>query len=189
VPDTHSARLGSQTFELPVVDVGGGVGIALLITVDHGTAAMATAGAELADLTRDARPELVATAATLGIPVAIEVTRALGIDDYLVLHKSPKIHLDDALKAPLRSITSRGEQRLMLDRARLDAVRGRRVLFVDDVLSTGASTAAALTLLDEAGAEVVGAAYLAVEGDAGRQVLADRGVPLFTLGELPLLEV
>lgn len=185
---THAARIGSQTLDLPVVDVGGGVAIALLITVDQGLHFLQTAGRELAEASRDAQPEIVVTAATLGIPVAIEVTRALGIDDFVVLHKSPKIHLADAVSAGLTSITSRGEQRLMLDRARVDAVRGRRVLFVDDILSTGGSAGAALDILAEVGAEVTGAAFLAVEGAEGLDALTARGVPVYSLGELPLLE-
>jgi adenine phosphoribosyltransferase len=186
-PATHRAHIGSQTLELPIIDVGGGVAIALLITVDQGLSFLQTAGRELAEAARDARADIVVTAATLGIPVAMEVSRALGHDDFVVLHKSPKIHLADAVSAPLTSITSRGEQRLMLDRARLASVRGRRVLFVDDVLSTGGSAAAALDILTEAGADVAGAAFLAVEGDQGRETLAARGVPVHTLGELPLL--
>ena len=68
----------------------------------------------------------------MGIPIAIEVTRALGLDDYVILHKTPKIHLADDIAEPVRSITTAAPQRLLFDRARLEAVarppggRGRR---------------------------------------------------------------
>ena len=75
---------------------------------------------------RRPQPDIVASAATLGIPVAIEVSRALGLDDYLILQKTAKIHLADALAEPLSSITTGGEQRLLLDRARIPAVAGKR---------------------------------------------------------------
>ncbi len=61
------------------------------------------------------KPDIVVGAATLGIPVAIEVSRALGLDDYVIVQKSPKLHLANALEQRISSITSKGEQRLLLD--------------------------------------------------------------------------
>jgi hypothetical protein len=55
--------------------------------------------------------------------VAVEVTRALGLDDYLILPKTAKIHLRDALREPVESITSSGTQHLLLDRRRIPVVR------------------------------------------------------------------
>jgi len=83
----------------------------------------------------------------MGIPLAIEVSRALGLDDYVILQKTPKIHLADAIAEPVKSITTGAPQRLLFDRARVAAVAGRRVGVVDDVISTGASLSAALKLL------------------------------------------
>ena len=54
--------------------------------------------------------------------MAIEVSRALGLDDYLILQKTPKVHLGDALSEPMSSITTEVPQRLLLDRARIPAV-------------------------------------------------------------------
>ena len=75
----------------------------------------------------------------MGIPLAIEASRALGLDDYVILHKTPKIHLGETWAEPVYSITTDKPQRLRMDPARVDAVRGRRVAVVDDVISTGAS--------------------------------------------------
>ena len=66
----------------------------------------------------------------------------MGLDRYVVLHKTPKIHLADAISEPVRSITTDAEQRLLFDRARIGDVKGKRVAIVDDVISTGASTGA-----------------------------------------------
>ncbi len=52
----------------------------------------------------------------MGIPIAIEVSRALGLDDYLILQKTPKIHLSDAVSEPVRSITTDATQLLLFDR-------------------------------------------------------------------------
>ena len=68
--------------------------------------------------------DIVATVATMGIPVAVEVTRHLGLDQYVVLHKTPKIHLADAVSEQVRSITTDADQRLLFDRARIKDVAG-----------------------------------------------------------------
>jgi adenine phosphoribosyltransferase len=183
---TYRARVGTQTVELPLVELASDLVIALLVTVDHGVGFTSQAGRELAELLAPERVEVVATAATMGIPVAIEVTRALGLDDYVVLHKTPKIHLEDALVEPLRSITTGAPQQLRLDRARLDQVAGRRVAFVDDVVSTGSSAAAALRLLRRAGANVVAAGVLVVETDAWRRALRGDADLVRHLGAMPV---
>ena len=164
---------------------GADAAIALLMTIDRGVRFMETAGADLAARVRADRPEIVASAATLGIPVAIECTRALGLDDYLILQKTPKIHLGDALAEDLQSITTAGSQRLLLDRARVPAVAGRRVVLVDDVIATGGSIAASLRLLRAAGAVVVAIGALLVEGTAWKDVLGDDRALVRSLGRIP----
>lgn len=185
---TFSAEIGTQRVDLPVVPLDGELGIALLITVDLGIAFCARAGAELAEMLRGSDVDVVVSIATMGIPVAIEVARSLEQDEYVVLHKTPKIHLADAVAEPVRSITTSGEQRLLLDRYRVSAVAGRRVAIVDDVVSTGASAAAAVRLLRRVGAEPVAIGALATEGAAWRDALgADQGL-VEALGTLPLFE-
>jgi adenine/guanine phosphoribosyltransferase-like PRPP-binding protein len=183
--DRYPVQIGSQRVELPIVPIAESVAISLLMTIDWGVGFMARAGAELAEQVADVRPDIVATAATLGIPLAIEVTRALGLDDYLVLQKTPKIHLKDALAEPLSSITTDAAQVLRLDRARVPAVAGKRVVLVDDVVATGGSMAACLRLLRVAGADVVAIGVLLVEGDAWRGVLGDDAEIVRTLGRIP----
>ena len=136
---TYTTTVGSQTVELPLVPLSDDLTIALLICVDLGVAFAETAGRELAELMRPAEPEIVVSVATMGIPLAIEASRALGLDDYVILHKTPKIHLGETWSEPVYSITTDKPQRLRMDPARVAAVRGRRVAVVDDVISTGAS--------------------------------------------------
>ena len=183
---SHLATIGSQTVELPIVPVSPELSIALFMTIDHGVALIDTAGAELADLFRAAAPEIVAAPATLGIPVAIAVTRALGLDDYVVLQKSRKVHLGDALAEQVHAITSTAGSTLLLDRARVPAVAGRRVLLVDDVISSGSSSMAALRLLERAGAEVVGIGALLAEGEGWPAPLLPYADRLKVLGRIPL---
>jgi adenine/guanine phosphoribosyltransferase-like PRPP-binding protein len=185
---SYRVAVGSQHADLPIVPLNDELAIALLMTIDMGVRFTATAGAELARLLAPARPECVASVATLGIPVALEVTRALRLDDYLILQKTAKIHLRDARREPVESITSSGTQHLLLDRRRISVVRGRRVAFVDDVISTGASGAAALRLLEAAGADIVAIGALLTEGDAWRAALGPRADLVRALGTIPLFE-
>jgi len=181
-----TSRLGSQSIDLPLVEVAPDVAIALFITFDRGISTLQTAGRELAERLRPHGPEVVATNATCGIPVAIEVSRALGLDDYVVLQKTPKINLADAYTEPLSSITTDRDQALRLDRARQPAVAGRRTVLVDDVISTGGSINAGSRLLRSAGADLVGIGLLFDEGDEWREALGDDAGLVHSLGHLPV---
>ncbi|MBT9385942.1 adenine phosphoribosyltransferase [Pseudooceanicola sp. CBS1P-1] len=187
-PPSRQVRIGTQTVTLPVVPVNADTSIILLMTIDHGVRFITRAGAELAEAFADTRPEIVATAATLGIPLGIEVSRALELDDYVVLQKTRKVHMGDALREEVRTtLTSAPGQTLYLDRRRVAALKGRRVLFVDDVISTGSSALAALRLLEQAGARIVGIGALLAEGSDWQGPLAPYRDRIRTLGEIPVL--
>ncbi len=183
---TYTTTVGSQTVRLPLVPLNDDLTIALLICVDMGVGFSETAGRELADLMRPAEPEIVVSVATMGIPLAIEVSRALGIDDYVILHKTPKIHLGETWAEPVYSITTDKPQRLRMDPARVDSVRGRRVAVVDDVISTGASLSSALRLVRRMDAEPVVIGTLMTEGGGWRRALGDDAALVKTLGAMPL---
>jgi adenine phosphoribosyltransferase len=183
---TYDVEIGSQRIDLPLVPLSDSLTLALLITVDVPISFISRAGEELAGLIRSAGVDIVATVATMGIPVAVEVTRHLGLEEYVVLHKTPKIHLADAVTEPVRSITTAHEQRLLFDRARIDAVRGKRVAIVDDVISTGASTGAALRLLRGIGAEVVAIGTLVTEASLWRSALGEDAKMVRALGTIPV---
>jgi adenine phosphoribosyltransferase len=184
--DYYRTSVGSQTLDLPLVPLSDELTIALLICVDHGVAFAETAGRELAALLVEFEPEIVVSVATMGIPLAIEVTRSLGLDDYVILHKTPKIHLGETLAEPVRSITTDAQQKLRLDPARAPALEGRRVAVVDDVISTGASTLAALNLVRRVGGEPVVIGALVTEGSGWSSVLGDDAPVVRTLGSIPV---
>ncbi len=183
---TYSTTVGSQAIDLPLVQVADDLSIALLISVDQGLGFSEKAGRELAGLIEPLGVEIVASVATMGIPLAIEVTRALGLDDYAILHKTPKIHLADAVFEPVKSITTAGDQRLLFDRARIDAVAGKRVAIVDDVISTGGSSRAALNLIRRVGGDPVVFGALLTEGSAWRAALGEDEPKVRSLGSIPL---
>jgi adenine/guanine phosphoribosyltransferase-like PRPP-binding protein len=183
---TYSTTVGSQAVDLPLVALSGDLTIALLICVDLGVRFAEVAGRELADLMRPARPEIIVSVATMGIPLAIEASRALGFDDYVILHKTPKIHLGETWAEPVVSITTDKPQRLRMDPARVHAIRGRRVAVVDDVISTGASTLAALRLVRRIGAEPVVIGTLMTEGSGWKDALGADADNVRSLGSMPL---
>jgi adenine phosphoribosyltransferase len=183
---TYSVDIGTQRVDLPLVSLNENLALALLITVDMGVEFMSQAGSELAEILRPYNVDIVATVATMGIPVAVEVTRHLGLDQYVILHKTPKIHLADAVSETVRSITTDAEQRLLFDRARIKDVEGKRVAIVDDVISTGASTGTALRLLRGVGAEVVVIGTLVTEASLWRTSLGDDAQMVRALGSIPV---
>src|SRR5271163_1770490 len=123
---TYATTVGSQQMELPLVALSDELVIALLITVDLGVGFAETAGRELAELMRPAVPDIVVSVATMGIPLAIEASRNLGLDDYVILHKTPKIHLGESFAEPVQSITTGTPQKLRIDPLRIAAVAGKR---------------------------------------------------------------
>jgi adenine/guanine phosphoribosyltransferase-like PRPP-binding protein len=183
---SYTTTVGSQTVTLPLVPLNDDLTIALLICVDLGVAFAETAGRELAELMRPAEPDIVVSVATMGIPIAIEASRALGLDDYVILHKTPKIHLGESWSEPVYSITTDKPQRLRMDPARVHVVRGRRVAVVDDIISTGASTLAALNLVRRIGAEPVIIGTLMTEGSGWREALGPDADRVRALGSMPL---
>jgi adenine/guanine phosphoribosyltransferase-like PRPP-binding protein len=186
MPPSYTATIGTQQVPLPLIPLNDDLAIALLMTIDMGVKFMAQAGSELAAALAPTQPECIVSMATLGIPVALEVTRSLGLDDYLILQKTPKIHLRDSLRTPVDAITTDATQHLLLDRRRIAAIRGRRVALVDDVISSGASMGAALRLLEEAGAEIVAIGALLSEGERWKERLGARADLVRTLGTIPV---
>ncbi len=183
---TYRTTVGSQTVDLPLVALNDDLTIALLICVDLGVAFSEKAGVELAALLAPAEPDIIVSVATMGIPIAIEASRALGLDDYVILHKTPKIHLGETYAEPVHSITTDKPQRIRMDPSRLGLVKGRRVAVVDDVISTGASLLAALNLLRRVEANPVVIGTLMTEGSGWKEALGPDAANVRALGAMPV---
>ncbi|MBU2960247.1 adenine phosphoribosyltransferase [Citreicella sp. C3M06] len=184
-PHHYDVEIAGKTERLPMLALDEQRAIALLMDIDMGLAFADRAGRALAERFAALKPDVVVGSATLGIPVAMEVSRHLGLDRYLILQKSPKFHLADALFEPVRSITSDTPQRLMLDRRQVPLLQGRRVVVVDDVIATGASIAASMRLARRAGATVLAAGTILTEGIAWREALGEDAALVHRLGRIP----
>lgn len=118
-------------------------------------------------------PEVIVGVPTMGLDYARAVARALGFPDYVACGNSRKYWYDDKLSVPISSITSPGaRKRLYIDPSLVSRVRGKRTLIVDDVVATGGSASAAISLLNIAGANVVGMAAPFHEGDSWKTLVS-----------------
>jgi adenine phosphoribosyltransferase len=186
---SHTVDVAGRPIELPIIRIDDQLAISLMMVIDLGVSFGEHVGRSLAERFAGERIEVVVGAATLGIPVAIETARHLGVDRYVILQKSPKHHLADALFREVRSVTSAGSQRLMLDRRMVPHLAGRRVLVVDDVVATGSSLAAILSLVREAGGIVAGIGVVLTEAHAWRGVLGGDADKVRGLGHIPQFSI
>jgi adenine/guanine phosphoribosyltransferase-like PRPP-binding protein len=184
-PPTYTVEIAGEPVELPLVALNESLAISLLVVLDMGVRFGDRVGRALAQHLAAAQADIVVGTATLGIPVAIEVSRHLGLDRYVILQKSPKIHLRDALVEQVQSITSEGSQRILLDRRAAVLLSGKRVIVVDDVVTTGSSLSAALRLVRQAGATIVGIGVILTEGHAWRTQLGADVNLVHALGHIP----
>ena len=117
-----------------------------------------------------------------GIPLVHEMARLAGNQKYFLARKSPKLYMTGVFEAELHSITTAKDQKLYLDTADAELMKGKRILIVDDVISTGESLSAIEHLVKKAGGIVVGKMTVLAEGDA-----QDRE-DLIYLEKLPLFD-
>jgi adenine/guanine phosphoribosyltransferase-like PRPP-binding protein len=188
-PETHRTKIAGHTFELPIIQLNDRRAIALLMVIDMGVRFGDIVGDAIARHFAPLEPDIVVGSATLGIPIAIEVARRLGKDRYVILQKSPKFHLAEAMTEEVRSITTAVPQRLLLDRRSISLLQGKRVLIVDDVVATGSSMAAAIRLVRRAGGEVMGAGVILTEGHAWRSALGRDAELITSLGHIPQFDI
>ncbi|MEA4823926.1 MAG: phosphoribosyltransferase family protein [Clostridiaceae bacterium] len=109
------------------------------------------------------------TAEAKGIPLIHEMARQSGQNDYFIARKVPKLYMSNVFEATVRSITTAREQHLYLDSTEADKIRGKRILIVDDVISTGESLHAVEQLVEKAGGIIVGRMAVLAEGDAAKR--------------------
>ncbi|MBQ3542638.1 MAG: adenine phosphoribosyltransferase [Oscillospiraceae bacterium] len=106
------------------------------------------------------------TAEAKGIPLAHEMARQSGAKKYFLARKMPKLYMTGVFESTVRSITTAKEQHLYLDVADAQLMKGKRILLVDDVISTGESLAALEKLVEDAGGIIAGRIAVLAEGDA-----------------------
>ncbi|MBR2944386.1 MAG: adenine phosphoribosyltransferase [Clostridia bacterium] len=120
------------------------------------------------------------TAEAKGIPLIHEMARLNGNQKYMLARKGAKLYMTNVISSTVKSITTAKEQTLYLDGADAELMKGKRILIIDDVISTGESLKALEALVERAGGNVVGKMCILAEGDA---ITRD---DLYYIEELPL---
>ena len=174
--ETYTLHVAGLTRELTICKVNDHMDIAAFIMLGDAELTVAAA-AELLKKCPDF--DILLTAEAKGIPLAHEMSRQSG-KPYICARKGVKLYMPDPVVVEDQSITTAGKQKLVIDRKELDKMNGKRVLVVDDVISTGGSLKAMEALVQEAGGVVTGKVAVLAEGDA-----ADRTDIKF-LKKLPL---
>ena len=130
--------------------------------------------------------DVVVTAESKGIPLAYEMARLSG-KDYVVLRKEPKLYMVDVIKTTVDSITTAHIQTLCIGSLEADVIRGKKVLIVDDVISTGGSLSSMEKIVEKVGADVVGKMAVLAEGDAinREDIIYLEELPLFNADGTP----
>lgn len=125
--------------------------------------------------------DVMITAESKGIPLVYEMARQAGMNKYLLARKMAKLYMRDVVSVELQSITTAKKQVLYIDRDDVDYMRGKRVLIVDDVISTGESVKAVEKLVNEAGGIIAGKMTILAEGDAYKRddIIYLEHLPLF----------
>lgn len=126
--------------------------------------------------------DIIMTAASKSIPLVYEMTNMAGKEEYVVALKGQKVYMGTPLKMAVHSITTQFEQNIYIGEDDVEKLKGRRVLIVDDVISTGESLKAIEGLAVKAGGNIVGRMAVLAEGDA-----YDR-TDITVLGKLPLFD-
>lgn len=125
--------------------------------------------------------DYIITAEAKGIPLAHEMARLAGNQKYFVARKKPKLYMTGVFESTVNSITTEGEQKLYLDTADAEIIKGKRILIVDDVVSLGQSLAAVEKLVNDAGGIICGKMFILAEGDAAKRddIIYLEELPLF----------
>lgn len=116
-----------------------------------------------------------------GIPLIHEMARQSGQNKYFLARKAPKLYMSGVFDVVVNSITTAKEQHLYLDTADAEMMRGKRILIVDDVISTGESLTAIEKLVEKAGGIICGKMAILAEGDAQERddIIYLEKLPLF----------
>lgn len=165
---TYSMHVAGLDRELPICKVTDDLYIGAFIMFGDAELTVACAR-ELLKLAPEEGYDYLFTAEAKSIPLIHEMARQSGAKKYFIARKGPKVYMPDPISVQDRSITTMGMQQLFLGRDDADLIRGKRILIVDDVISTGGSLLAMESLVEKAGGTVVGRMAVLAEGGAAER--------------------
>lgn len=175
---TYELKVAGLTRQLKICTVDDKLDIAAFIMLGDVELTVKSA----AELIKKAPPhDVIITAEAKGIPLAYEMAKQLGVNKYLIARKSPKLYMKNPMSVSVKSITTAKPQTLYIDEEDAAFMKGKRVLIVDDVISTGESVGAVEALIEKAGGQVAGRMAVLAEGDAQERedIIYLEPLPLF----------
>jgi adenine phosphoribosyltransferase len=180
--ETYAVEVAGVKRNLPLFEVAPGLRIAVLNILGDTELVKACAVA-LAQRLADTEYDALVTAEAKSIPLVHALALETG-KDYVVLRKSYKLYMGETLSAETVSITTRQPQTLYLDEKDRAMLQGKRVVLLDDVVSTGSTLKGMRKVMQLAGAQVVAEAAVFTEGEPGdwQEILALGHLPLFKNG-------
>lgn len=175
--NTYTLEVAGLTRELPLCPLNDKINIAAFIMFSDVELTVACAEALIK---KCPKCDVIMTAESKGIPIAYEMARQLGIP-YVVARKTVKLYMTNPVAVTVKSITTAAEQTLYLSEEKADLIRKKKILIVDDVISTGESLNALVKLAESAGGEVSCKAAVLAEGDAAERddIVYLEKLPLF----------
>lgn len=176
--ETYEVFIGSIKRELPLFEVKPGLRIAVLNILGD-TELVETSAKVIAEKVEDIDFDLIVTAESKSIPLAHAIA-VIKDCRYVVLRKSYKPYMGEALRVETNSITTGSSQWLILDEKDSNMIRGKKVLIVDDVISTGSTLEGMRKIIEMAGGKISAEAAVFTEGDPGDWP------GIISLGHLPL---
>ena len=174
---TYPITIAGVKRELPICPLNENLAIGAFVI--FGDPELTTAAAE-AMLAKAPAYDYIITAEAKGIPLAHEMARLAGNQKYFIARKKAKAYMSGVFEVKVQSITTAGEQTLVIDTEEARQMEGKRMLLLDDVISTGESMRALETLVERAGGIVAGRMAVLAEGDAAKRD------DIITLAPLPL---
>ena len=162
---TYTMKVAGLERQLPLCKVSDDFYIGAFIIFGDAELTVACASELLKKIPADSYDYML-TAEAKSIPLIHEMARQSGAKKYFIARKGPKVYMPDPLHVEDQSITTAGVQKLYLGRDDADLIRGKRILLMDDVISTGGSIHAMEALVNMAGGTVVGRIAVLAEGAA-----------------------
>ena len=182
---TYRMEIAGLTRDLPLCPLNDDLNIGAFVIFGDVELTCACAG-ELLKIAPDF--DYMVAPEAKAIPLIHEMARQSGRNEYFLVRKAPKLYMDGVFAVEDQSITTKGKQMLYMDGSDARKMAGKRILILDDVISTGGSISAVESLVNQAGGKVVGRMAILAEGKAALRddILFLKPLPLFDKAGNPL---
>jgi adenine phosphoribosyltransferase len=178
--DVYTVEVAGLQRDFPLFEVAPGIRIAV-VNILGDTELVINSSRVLAEMLADVEASAIVTAEAKSIPLCYELAKQMELP-WIVLRKTHKSYMGDSIKAETLSITTGKPQTLFLDEKDRPLVEGKRLIIVDDVISTGSTLEAIENVVHKAGGEPAAKAAIFTEGDQSKWQ------DIIALGHLPIFE-